>query len=704
MSEKKWWSWKREEEEDAGEGSLEWSERSERNGSEPSPATPIAAGGAADAPATEPATAFDGVGPAGVPTPVPVMPDAAAAEPAGAPSPPAQVAAPVVVEPAYVPAASDIAETPGQPPEDAQQPGRFPESAGLAPEDDAATRTDEPRQAPAQSRAGTEEFTDAELPREDVPETDELAGDEPDDGPDDGPDNGLSLDMGPVDGRPAPLPPNLTARRRGTLAKQPPRPTPLSPEQKLLLLDTWQRSGLPARDFGAMVNVSRHTLYAWKKRFDELGPAGLMDKPRGSKPGSRLPDLTKRTILMLKTAHPEWGCQRIGDMLTRGPALPASPGAIARVLHEAGYTMEEHPTRPHPQPVRSFERATPNQLWQTDLFTFMLKRQNRRVYLVAFMDDHSRFITGYGLHASQSAALVLEVLRAAIAGYGVPEEILTDNGSQYITWRGKSQFTRELEKRGIRQIVARPRRPQTLGKIERFWGSLWRECVEAAVFLDLAEARQRIGLWIDYYNLQRPHQGIGGLVPADRFFHAAPEVLKTLQQRVAENARELARHGVPKRPFYLTGQVEGRPFSVHREGDRVILRQADAAREEIELAAPHDDPARGDGQLAVEAHGNGAPAQPAASEQAADALPAPMCPDGSPSSRWAPSAPLWAAGTSALDGFAMNREAEPPREEVEEAEDSPPRASDVVPTNGPSSDAPPADASADASAEEGGAQ
>ena len=138
------------------------------------------------------------------------------------------------------------------------------------------------------------------------------------------------------------------------------------------------------------------------------------------------------------------------------------------------------------------------------------------------MDDHSRFITGYGLHATQSAALVIEVLRAALAAYGVPGEILTDNGSQYITWRGKSQFSRELEKRGIKQIVARPRRPQTLGKIERFWGSLWRECIESAVFLDLADARQRIGLYIDHYNLQRPHQGIGGLAPADRFFTRRP--------------------------------------------------------------------------------------------------------------------------------------------------------------------------------------
>jgi transposase InsO family protein len=114
-----------------------------------------------------------------------------------------------------------------------------------------------------------------------------------------------------------------------------------------------------------------------------------------------------------------------------------------------------------------------------------------------------------------------------------PTEILTDNGTQYVTWRGKSQFSRELEKHGIRQIVARPHRHQTLGKIERFWGSLWRECVETSVFLDLADARQRIGLYIDYYNLQRAHQGIDGMVPADRFFSAALEVLKTLKEWVA---------------------------------------------------------------------------------------------------------------------------------------------------------------------------
>jgi transposase InsO family protein len=366
---------------------------------------------------------------------------------------------------------------------------------------------------------------------------------------------------------------------------QPAAETTFTPEQRLLVLDAWRRSGLPAGDFAPLVGLSRHTLYAWKKKFDEHGPAGLADKPKGAPAGSKLPEVTRRTILMLKEAHPDWGCQRISDLLLRGPALPASPAAVARVLHEEGYEGVESPTTPHEPKVQSFERARPNQLWQTDLFTFILKRQNRRVYLVAFLDDHSRFLLGYGLHASQSAALVLEAFRAAIVGHGTPAEVLTDNGSQYVTWRGKSAFAKECEKQGIKQIVASPHRPQTLGKIERFWGTLWRECVETAVFADLGDADARIGLFIDHYNFQRPHQGIGGSTPADRFFGAAEEVKRTLRERVAAHSLELARQGLPKEPFYVTGQAGGQSFSLHAEGERVFLTSGDG-RTEVDVVRP----------------------------------------------------------------------------------------------------------------------
>lgn len=406
---------------------------------------------------------------------------------------------------------------------------------------------------------------------------------------------------------PLPFPgPNLKARaHRGRLLRPEDAKGPLfTPEQRLLILDSWRKSAIPAGDFAPLVGISRHTIYAWKKRFDKEGPGGLVDHPRGTVKGSRLPDLTKRAILMLKESNPDYGCERISDLLARGPALQASATAVAKCLKEAGYVFDQIPTRAHADHPREFERARPNQLWQTDLFTFILKRQNRRVYLVAFMDDHSRFIVSYGLHASQSAALVLEVLRAGISSYNPPEEILTDNGSQYITWRGKSAFAKELEKRGIRHVVSAPQHPQTLGKIERYWGTLWRECVESAVFLDLEDARRRIGLFTDHYNFGRPHRSLDGLVPADRFFGSAPEVLKTLRARVAANALELARNGIPKKPFYITGQVDGKPFSVHAEGERVIMRGPNG-REEVDLAPPNP---------------------PAPSSE----WPASLCPDGSP--------------------------------------------------------------------------
>jgi transposase InsO family protein len=396
---------------------------------------------------------------------------------------------------------------------------------------------------------------------------------------------GQDRPVGNETGRPMGL---ARSRRVGKRLVRKPETPPIKVDarQRLLILDAWKRSALPAKDFGALVGVAKQTLHSWKRRFDEDGPGGLVDGERGGRRGSKLPELTRRTILMIKEGNPEYGCQRISDMLVRGPGLSASPGAVAKVLHEGGYELEEVTTHPHEDKVRRFERARPNQLWQTDLFTFVLKRQNRRVYLCAFMDDHSRFIVGYGVYAGASTALVIEALRSGIASYGPPEEVLTDNGPQYITWRGKSQFSRELEKRGIKHVVASPKRPQTLGKVERFWGTLWRECLETAVFIDMEDARRRVGLFIDYYNFHRTHQGLDGLIPADRFFNAAPEVLRTLKERVAANALELARNGVPKKPFYLTGQVGGQGFSVHAEGERMVLTKDTAEREEIELVGP----------------------------------------------------------------------------------------------------------------------
>ncbi len=362
------------------------------------------------------------------------------------------------------------------------------------------------------------------------------------------------------------------------------RPT-FTQEQRLLVLDAWVRSGLTGKQMAGLVGLSPATLHNWKRRFEEQGPAGLADRPRGRKKGSRLPDHVKRAVLLLKRQHPDWGSERISDVLRRAEGYGASPGAIVRLLKSEGYEVVESPTRPHPQRVRRFERSRVNELWQSDLFTFTLKRSGRRLHLVAFLDDRSRFVVGHGVSASASNKMVLEAFESALVNFGAPTEVLTDQGPQYHTWRGKSAFRKLLERRGIAHVLARPRHPQTVGKTERFWGTLWRECLEGAVCRDLEDARERIAHFIGYYNFQRPHRALDGLVPADRFFGAEEQVKAALSQRVAGNALELAREGRRAAPLYLTGKVDGREVSVSREGERVVVREEGAVRGELDLEA-----------------------------------------------------------------------------------------------------------------------
>jgi hypothetical protein len=117
---------------------------------------------------------------------------------------------------------------------------------------------------------------------------------------------------------------------------------------------------------------------------------------------------------------------------------------------------------------------------------------------------------------------------------------------------------------------------------------------------------------------------------------------------VAANSLELARQGVPKQPFYLTGQLDGQPFSVHRKGDRIVLRRAEGSAQEVELVRPPEETssAGDDGESRK---------QPSAEQE----LPRPVCPDGSPSmAGWPTDAEPPLPGTSALDeSLAQSAEA-----------------------------------------------
>jgi transposase InsO family protein len=186
-------------------------------------------------------------------------------------------------------------------------------------------------------------------------------------------------------------------------------------------------------------------------------------------------------ILELKRENHWWGIKRIAQVLRRVFFMQASPETVRARLHDAGLMKEKRPkARRNLSRPRFFERATPNQLWQTDIFTFRLG--GRYAYLVAFMDDYSRFIVGAELMRSPTAQAVIEVFRVAAAEYQPPKEMLTDNAPQYATWRGTSRFQSEMRKERIAHIKSRPQHPMTLGKVERFRATIWQDFLVRAQF------------------------------------------------------------------------------------------------------------------------------------------------------------------------------------------------------------------------------
>ena len=329
------------------------------------------------------------------------------------------------------------------------------------------------------------------------------------------------------------------------------------------------------------LGVSKSSLDHWLQAYRLGGEAGLQPRLPGRRP-DRLPAPITEKIIELKQQNPTFGIKRISQVLRRCFFLPASPETVRQRLHEAELMPESPPpkkrnlTRP-----RFFERATPNQMWQTDIFTFRLG--GRYAYLIAFMDDYSRFIVGADLFRSPTAQAVIEVYRVAIGEFQPPKEMLTDNGRQYTSWRGTSRFEAELQKDRVAHFKSRPQHPMTLGKVERFWSTIWQEFLVRAQFDSFDAARERIKLWIKYYNHKRPNQGIDGLCPADRFFEIQSQLRKTMEAGIQENLLELALRGKPQAPFYMVGRMDGQSVILRAEKGKLKLSVSDQQNQEQEL-------------------------------------------------------------------------------------------------------------------------
>jgi transposase InsO family protein len=352
----------------------------------------------------------------------------------------------------------------------------------------------------------------------------------------------------------------MANRKQGTASGRGGAPRDIPPDYKLLVVQERLR-GTSDKDVARAFGVSVAAVVKWTTAFRKEGLSALGNKrygPRAKKTPSKVP---RERVVTLKQEHAEWGTRRIRDVLARFEALGVSETEVRRILHEEGLITSPPPIAEREHPPRRFERATPNQLWQTDIFTFLQRRQER-LYLCVFMDDHSRFIVGYAIAHHQKSALVMEAFERGIATYGQPQEVLTDNGRQYTVWRGRTVFEETLERHGIQHIRSRPQHPQTLGKVERFWKTLWDEFLGRTVFADFVDAQRRLEHYFAHYNFQRPHQALDGLVPADRFFRAATHVRETIEKQIAANALRLALEQQPRKPFYVVGQLGDQRLSI----------------------------------------------------------------------------------------------------------------------------------------------
>jgi transposase InsO family protein len=328
--------------------------------------------------------------------------------------------------------------------------------------------------------------------------------------------------------------------------------------------------GIPVSLLSKEVGCSQDVIRRWARAYAERGEAGLRTGVVPARSRRKLPGPIREKIVEIKKREPFFGVKRISHLLKRSFFLSASPETVRRTLGAESLIVssKKRPQRNITRP-RFFERSTPNQLWQSDIFTFRLG--GRYAYLIGFIDDYSRYMVGLELYRSQTADQVLEVYRRAIGEYGVPKEVLTDRGRQYTNWRGTTRFERELGKDRVRHIKSQAHHPMTLGKIEWFWKTIYEEFLVRAQFGSFEEAGERVRHWMRYYNHKRPHQGIGGLCPADRYFEIQTELRKTMEQGIAENVLEMALRGKPREPFYLVGRMEGQSVVLRAEKGRLRL-------------------------------------------------------------------------------------------------------------------------------------
>jgi transposase InsO family protein len=349
--------------------------------------------------------------------------------------------------------------------------------------------------------------------------------------------------------------------------------------------------GLTYREGSERFGVKVRDLYCYNQRLKRKGAevnrekteasGGEEDETGHKDNGAQLPEEVKELIQSYRRDHPTQGFKRISDLLKQKYLVVVTRKQIRRVLKEAGLlqTCDSSFDR-EPVPAkgsRRFEAQYPGELWQMDV-TYVYIRKIPVLYLVVIVDDYSRFCVAAELCRDQRADTLIGVLHNACIAYGVPKKLLTDQGSGFYSWsREQTQFQQYLDDQRIEHIVAEPHSPQTQGKVERLIQTVREELLRRVKFAGFADAEAQILSFVQSYNFDRPHQGIQGKRPTDRFHGVVGDV----EQAQAE----LAGRDVDLSRGYVVYHVQGRRVCVvcMPEGlqvylDGTLLKEADGER------------------------------------------------------------------------------------------------------------------------------
>ena len=222
-----------------------------------------------------------------------------------------------------------------------------------------------------------------------------------------------------------------------------------------------------------------------------------------------------RRIDELYMAYPFYGSRQMSRHLAR-EGIAAGRDRVRRLMRKMGLeAVYCRPRTSQPQPghrvfpylLRGLEIERPHQVWCADITYIPL--QHGFVYLVAVMDWVSRCVLAWELSNTLDSEFCVLALEEALAAHPAPEIFNTDQGSQFTA----QVFTGCLQAAGVRVSMDGRGRCMDNIFIERLWRSLKYEAVYLQELADGFAARERIGIWMEFYNRTRPHSALGGLTP-----------------------------------------------------------------------------------------------------------------------------------------------------------------------------------------------